>query len=229
MGNGTLPYTRRETIAQRADRRYGELLQELRVTQTGVQVLLGFLFTVVFSNRFKELNGDQRVIYLVTLILGASATAVLIAPVSFHRILFGRRMKPELVRAANRLTLLGLGLLMCTISSALLLVFDFMLHGSVVAWLAAGVAAWFVLLWYLVPLWLRLRRSAEWEEEAAAGETAAGEAATGKAASGETGAGKTATGGGGGGDGRGARKAHASPKNTEPGREPEVSRWRAGE
>jgi Family of unknown function (DUF6328) len=159
------PYTRKETVAERADRRYGELLQELRVTQTGIQVLLGFLFTVVFSNRFKELNGDQRVIYLTTLILGASAVAVLIAPVSFHRILFGQRMKPELVRAANLLTLLGLGLLMCTIASALLLVFDFMLHGSVVAWLAAGVAFWFVLLWYLVPLALRFRRSVEWEEE----------------------------------------------------------------
>jgi hypothetical protein len=165
MGSAPAPYTRRETVAEQADRRYGELLQELRVTQTGIQVLLGFLFTVVFSNRFKELNGDQRVIYLTTLILGASATAVLIAPVSFHRILFGRRMKPELVRAANRLTLLGLGLLMCTIASALLLVFDFMLHGAVIAWLAAGVAAWFVSLWYLVPLWLRLRRNNGWEEE----------------------------------------------------------------
>jgi hypothetical protein len=165
MGDGPAPYTREETVAQRADRRYGELLQELRVTQTGIQVLLGFLFTVVFSNRFKELGADQRVIYLTTLILGASATAVLIAPVSFHRILFGQRMKPELVRAANMLTLLGLGLLMCTITSALLLVFDFMLHGSAVAWLAAGVGAWFMLLWYLVPLWLRLRRGAEWEAE----------------------------------------------------------------
>jgi hypothetical protein len=165
MGSAPAPYKRRETVAERADRRYGELLQELRVTQTGIQVLLGFLFTVVFSNRFKELNGDQRVIYLTTLILGASATAVLIAPVSFHRILFGQRMKPELVRAANRLTLLGLGLLMCTIAAALLLVFDFMLHGAVIAWLAAGVAAWFVSLWYLVPLWLRLRRNAGWEEE----------------------------------------------------------------
>ena len=159
------PYGRRETVAQRADRRYGELLQELRVTQTGIQVLLGFLFTVVFSNRFKELNGDQRVIYLVTLTLGASATAVLIAPVSFHRILFGKRMKPELVRAANRLTLLGLGLLMCTIASALLLVFDFMLHGIAVGLLAAGVMTWFIVLWYLVPLWLRLRKTVKWEEE----------------------------------------------------------------
>ncbi|MGE5288495.1 MAG: DUF6328 family protein [Micromonosporaceae bacterium] len=165
MGRVPEPYERRETVAESADRRYGELLQELRVTQTGIQVLLGFLFTVAFSNRFKELNGDQRVIYLVTLTLGASATAVLIAPVSFHRILFGQRMKPKLVRAANRLTLLGLGLLMCTIASALLLVFDFMLRGAPVAWLAGGVTAWFLILWYLVPLWLRLRRTVEWEDE----------------------------------------------------------------
>ncbi len=165
MGETPERYSREETTAQRADRRWGELMQELRVTQTGVQVLVGFLFTVAFSNRFTELNGDERVLYLITLVLGASATAVLIAPVSFHRILFGQRMKPELVRATNLLTLLGLGLLMCTIAAALLLVFEFVLHGSVIAWLAAGVTAWFVLMWYLVPLWLRLRRNAEWEED----------------------------------------------------------------
>ncbi len=158
-------YTREETIAQRADRRYSELLQELRVTQTGVQVLLGFLFTVAFSTRFKELNADQRLLYIITLVLGAAATAVLIAPVSFHRILFGQRMKPELVRAANLLTLIGLGLLMCTIVTAVLLVFDFVMHGSAIGWLSAGVTAWFIVLWYLVPLWLRLRRNVEWEED----------------------------------------------------------------
>jgi Family of unknown function (DUF6328) len=214
MGEAPPPYTRQETVAERADRRYGELLQELRVTQTGIQVLLGFLFTVVFSSRFKELNGSERVIYLTTLILGASATAVLIAPVSFHRILFGQRMKPELVRAANRLTLLGLGLLMCTISTALLLVFDFMLNGSAVAWLAAGVAAWFVLLWYLVPLWLRLRRGTGWEEEEAEMDRTGTEGPA--ADSGDTAA-------AGQGD-----TAAAGPRDAEPGREPEVSRWRAG-
>lgn len=175
------PYTREESTAQRADRRYAEIIQELRVTQTGVQVLVGFVFTVVFSSRFKELNSDQRVIYLVTLVLGASATAVLIAPVAFHRILFGQRMKPELVRVANVLTLLGLGLLMCTISAALLLVFDFVLNGPVIAWLAAGVTGLFVLLWYVMPLWVRLRRNADWEEDSRpararrAGGTAAGD------------------------------------------------------
>jgi Na+/melibiose symporter-like transporter len=159
-------YTRNETTAERADRRWGELMQELRVTQTGVQVLVGFLFSIAFSNRFTQLSSDQRVLYIVTLVLGASATAVLIAPVSLHRMLFGQRMKPELVRATNLLTLLGLGLLMCTISAAMLLVFEFVLHGSVIAWLAAAVSGWFAAMWYVVPLWLRLRRNAEWEEEA---------------------------------------------------------------
>lgn len=158
-------YRREESTAERADRQWNELMQELRVTQTGVQVLVGFLFTVVFSSRFKELTADQRTLYIITLVLGAGATAVLIAPVSFHRILFAKRMKPELVRAANVLTLIGLGLLMCTISAALLLVFEFLLHGSVIAWLAAGVITLFMLLWYLVPLGLRLRRNLYSERE----------------------------------------------------------------
>ncbi len=159
------PYRRDETTAERADRRYNELLQELRVSQTGIQVLLGFLFSVAFSNRFAALTTTQRTIYLTTLVLGASATAVLIAPVSFHRILFAHRLKPELVRVANRLTILGLVLLSCTITGALVLVFDVMLKGPVIVWLAAAVGAWFVLLWLAIPLWLRLRRTFEIEED----------------------------------------------------------------
>jgi hypothetical protein len=127
-------YRRDETTAASAGRRYSELLQELRVTQTGIQVLLGFLFTVVFSNRFPDLTGTQQAIYLTTLVLGASATALLIAPVSFHRILFSLHVKSELVRAANRLTMRGPGLLMCTITGAMLLVSGIMLKGPVVVW-----------------------------------------------------------------------------------------------
>jgi cation transport ATPase len=149
---------RGETPLQRVDRQYGELLQEVRVAQTGVQFLLAFLLTVVFTPRFLELTASQKMIYVITLVLGAAATALLMAPVPFHRIVFRRRLKRELVTTASLLTLGGLTLLVLTISSALLLIFDVVLGFRYAIWLTLGIVVWFGLWWYAVPLWQVLRR-----------------------------------------------------------------------
>ncbi len=86
---------REETQEERADRQWTELLQELRVAQTGVQILFGFLLAVVFQSRFEDLAPVDRDIYVVTVMLGAATAATLIGPVSYHRLLTGRRMKPQ--------------------------------------------------------------------------------------------------------------------------------------
>ena len=99
---------RHESAEERADRRWGDLLQELRVAQTGVQILFGFLLTVVFQQRFTQLSDTDRHIYVVTVLLGAATTGALVGPVSMHRLLTGRRLKPETVAWASRLTVLGL-------------------------------------------------------------------------------------------------------------------------
>jgi hypothetical protein len=148
---------RGETPMQREDRRYGELLQELRVAQTGIQILLAFLFTAAFSPGFQRLQDYQRVIYVVTLLLGAGATALLIAPVSIHRLLFGQQLKPQIVRAANVLTFFGLVLMGLTVGSALLLVLDYILPLDSALWLTGGVMLWFVAWWYALPLVMRGR------------------------------------------------------------------------
>ncbi|MEU5687330.1 DUF6328 family protein [Streptomyces venezuelae] len=146
---------RSETENERADRRWAELIQEVRVAQTGVQILFGFLLTVVFTPRFADLSDTDRTIYVVTVILGSTATGALIGPVSFHRIVAGRRIKPHAVVWASRLTLAGLVLLLGTLTAALLLVLRVATDNTVVPWLVAGVVAWYLLCWFVLPAWAR--------------------------------------------------------------------------
>ena len=89
---------RGETPMQRADRAYGEILQEVRVAQTGVQILFAFLLALAFQARFAAITDFQRVVYVVTLMLCAAATALLIAPAAMHRVIYRRRLKQHLVR-----------------------------------------------------------------------------------------------------------------------------------
>ncbi|WP_043907571.1 DUF6328 family protein [Kitasatospora griseola] len=137
---------------EKADRKWTEMLQEVRVAQTGAQILFGFLISVVFTPRFTQISPGERALYDVTVVLGAIATGTLIAPVAFHRFLAGHGMMPELVRAGAKMIVLGLVLLGLTVGAALVL----LLHvatGSSVAWLVAGaVMLWFVVCWLVLPL-----------------------------------------------------------------------------
>lgn len=150
---------RDETEDERADRMWSELIQEVRVAQTGVQILFGFLLTVVFTTRYPQLSQTNQDIYLVTVILGAAATGALIGPVSFHRLVSGRRIKPQAVTWASRLTLAGLLLLLATMTAALLLILRVATHDDYVPWLVAGIVAWYLLCWFVLPLWTRMRHT----------------------------------------------------------------------
>ncbi|MGV0624090.1 DUF6328 family protein, partial [Mycobacterium kansasii] len=93
---------RGETEIERLDRNWNSLLQELRVVQTGVQLLTGFLLTLPFQQRFDVLGGPMRIVYLVTVGCSVGATVLLIAPVAIHRLLFRRHRLQALVSAAHR-------------------------------------------------------------------------------------------------------------------------------
>ncbi|SDN42876.1 hypothetical protein SAMN04487981_10544 [Streptomyces sp. cf386] len=148
---------RDETEEERADRRWLELIQEVRVAQTGVQILFGFLLTVVFTTKYDTLDDTDQTIYIVTVILGAAATGALIGPVSLHRVVSGRRIKPQAVDWASRLTSVGLVLLLATMASALLLILRVAMDDDLVPWLVAGVVVWYVVCWFVLPLWTRRR------------------------------------------------------------------------
>lgn len=146
-----------EASHERVNRRWNEILQETRVTQTGVQILFGFLLSVAFTPLFRELGSLDRGIYVVTVVLGASATGALIAPVSLHRLLSGQRMKDDLVEAASRLMMCGIVLLALTIGCTLLLILRFVVPGILAEVLVGGVMLWFALCWYALPFALRRR------------------------------------------------------------------------
>lgn len=138
----------RETLT----RNWDELLQEIRVTQTGVQILTGFLLTVPFSNRFEDLTAFQRWVYLAVLGGAVLTTGMVVAPVAFHRVLFRQRRRELLVESGNRFALAGLTLLALTVSGVGLLVVDVVL-GSPESWVGGcSVLLVFVALWAVLPL-----------------------------------------------------------------------------
>jgi hypothetical protein len=144
--------SRGESVDQLLDRNVVELLQELRVAFTGVQILFAFLLTLPFTARFGDLTDLSRGLYAVTLISTALATVALVAPVSFHRMLFRRGRKEQLVAFADRAMTLALGLLLVSISSGLLLVLDVTLSRTPALVCTAAVLLCAVVSWYFLPL-----------------------------------------------------------------------------
>lgn len=147
---------RGETPTQRLDRCYAELLQEVRVAQTGVQLLLACLLTLAFTPRFADLTVFQQRVYLASLVMSAGAASMLIAPAPFHRILFQRRLKRQVVAAASRFILCGLLLLLLSLGAALLLILDLIVGSQLAAWFAGAITGWFAMWWFAAPLWSRL-------------------------------------------------------------------------
>src|SRR2546423_6592469 len=136
---------RSEAPLERWDRNFSELLQELRVAQTGVQVLFAFLLTLPFTNRFERITGVQRGTYVVTLVAAAAATALLIAPVSYHRLVFRQGRKPQLVRTGSELATPGLGRLLVAMLGAVLLVVGGVLGAPLARRIVAVLAVLYVL------------------------------------------------------------------------------------
>jgi hypothetical protein len=142
---------RDETPAERADRNWDELLQELRVSQTGVQILTGFLLTVPFQQRFEALDETQRTLYLVLVVLAVIATALLVAPVSLHRELFRRGLKDRLVRTGANLARAGLVVLALVLAGTSALIFDVVLSRTAGVVVGAAVAVMLIGAWWVLP------------------------------------------------------------------------------
>ena len=148
-----------ETTARRDDRNLGELLQELRVAGLGVQVLFGFLLSLPFTSRFTRLSPGQRDLYLATLVLAAVATALLVGPVAYHRLVFRRGMKEGLVRAASAMAIAGLAAVGLAVAAAVLLVTSYVAGAVTAAVLTVFIGGLFAVLWFAFPLTRRQRRS----------------------------------------------------------------------
>jgi hypothetical protein len=148
---------RNETQLERSDRHLAELMQEVRVAQTGVQVLFGFLLTVPFTARFHTLALGERMLYFVTLAAAGAAAMLLIAPSSQHRVLFRCGDKDHIVRMANRYAIAGFGCVALAMVGALSLVADVVLSSPAAAGIGAVAGAAALWCWYLQPLRRRRR------------------------------------------------------------------------
>ena len=134
-----------------------EMLQELRVAQTGVQILFAFLLSLSFTERFGRIDDFQRATYVVTLLLTSVTTGLLVAPAAIHRMLFGKGVKAITVRIGHRLFVAGLGALALTLVGAVLLVLDVAVGRSFAVWSAALLGVLLVGLWFVLPLPVRTR------------------------------------------------------------------------
>jgi p-aminobenzoyl-glutamate transporter AbgT len=146
---------RGESRTQRLDRNWLELLQELRVVQTGVQVLTGFLVTLPFQQRFGELDQHSLDVYLASISAAVVATAALVAPVSIHRVLFRQHAREPMVAVGHRFAIVGLAMLAIAVCGVSDLILSLLVSDTAGA-IAAGIAAaLFIALWLVLPLWLR--------------------------------------------------------------------------
>ena len=143
---------RDESRAERNDRNLAELLQELRVAGLGVQVLFGFLLSLPFTSKFSNLSPGQRQLYIATLVLAAVATALLLGPVAYHRLVFRQRQKERLVRTANIMAICGLVAVGLAISVAVLLVLSYVAKGLPAVIITIFVVCLFAGLWFVLPL-----------------------------------------------------------------------------
>jgi hypothetical protein len=166
----------RETEKERWQRNFADLLQELRVAQTGVQILFAFLLTLPFSSGFPKSTEFQRDVYVVALLSAAAATALIISPVAFHRALFRQGRKPELVRFAHGMASGGLAFMLVSMVSSVLLITDFILPRPVAFLLSGVTALWFITFWGALPFSRRHWGEDElWNEDHGDSEASAGD------------------------------------------------------
>ncbi|GGH95710.1 DUF6328 family protein [Arthrobacter liuii] len=149
---------RNETREEQLDRNWAELLQELRVLQTGVQILAGFLLTLPFQQRFEKLDDWEVGLYLTNVVIAALTTACILLPVSVHRRLFRKRLKETLVSSADTITKIALGGIALLSAGTAALVFDVAAGRS--AGITAGGALLGVMVVMLVFVPLRLNKRA---------------------------------------------------------------------
>jgi hypothetical protein len=144
---GPGPGSRRESRDEKLDRNWNDLLQELRITQTGLQLVSGFLLTLPFTQVFDELDQAQRALYLILVVVASVSVGLNLTPVMMHRRVFGKHVKDRVVEVGHLLSQLVIaGLSLLVVGTATLI------FSVVVNWAAGIVVAGCL----MVALWILL-------------------------------------------------------------------------
>ncbi|WP_243074603.1 DUF6328 family protein [Microbacterium sp. SS28] len=149
---------RDESPAERADRNWIEVLQELRVLQTGSQILTGFLLALAFQPAFADLNDGQRTFYLVLIVLSALSAICALAPVALHRVVFRQRMKPDVVAYGHAALITALVTVAVLVVGVVAFVFDIVVSDGAAVVVAITLGLVIVVLWVVTPVAMRLKR-----------------------------------------------------------------------
>jgi hypothetical protein len=149
---------RDETPAERADRNWIDVLQEVRVLQTGSQILSGFLLALAFQPTFADLSERQRVFYLILVVLAALSTIVALAPVALHRGVFRRLMKPGVVAYGHVALMVALLTVAALVVGVVAFVFDVVVSTDAALVVGGLLGLLIAVLWIVAPVLMRLRR-----------------------------------------------------------------------
>jgi hypothetical protein len=144
-----------EGSGERLDRHWNELLQELRLAQTGTQILFAFLLGIAFQNQFHSADAFTHAVYAGTLVASALAAAFFLAPVALHRVLYGRGLRDRLVTVTDRLARGGMTLLLASMSGGVLIALDVVLPRPAAGVMVGGVLIVFLALWLALPAYVR--------------------------------------------------------------------------
>ena len=155
-----------ESKSERLNRELMELLQELRVVIPGVQVLLAFLLTAPFQQRFANLPGSMRNAFFASIACATLATAFLIAPSAHHRLRWRAGEKEPLVRIGNQMAIVGTVFLAAAIVLALYVITDVLFTTNLAVLTGIAAVVVFAGLWYVVPMLWRSPSPDEKAEEA---------------------------------------------------------------
>ncbi len=152
---------REEEENERLDRELMELVNELRVALTGVQILFAFLLTVPFTQRFAKVTEFQRHLFFATLLSASVSVLLLIAPTARHRLLFRQHDKEKIVSSSNRFSIAGLAFLAAAMTGAVMLITDLLFKETMVTWVTAILAALFVVMWFVMPFLRRVTQAGD--------------------------------------------------------------------
>lgn len=157
VGDSAFDDGRGESANQRLDRNWQEMLQELRVMQTGIQILTGFLLTLPFQARFTELDDVQVTVYLALVCLSALITALVLSSVNLHRVLFGLRVKATLVQHTAAIIRTTIALVGLVLAGTAWLIFDLVVSRTAGLVVAGSLLLTVGILWGAYPLAVRRR------------------------------------------------------------------------
>lgn len=148
---------RDESPAERADRNWIDVLQEVRVLQTGSQILSGFLLALAFQPTFADLSDGQRTFYLVLVVLAALSTIIALAPVALHRGVFRRQLKPGVVAYGHFALMVSMGTVAALVVGVVAFVFDVVVSTDAALVVGVVLGLLIAILWVVAPILMRRR------------------------------------------------------------------------